>query len=366
MDVAIVGGGITGASLLHHLTGRQLRPLLIERFRVASGASGRNAGFLLAGVAANYAQAVELYGRSLAGEVWAFTLDNHALLAEALGGRAGYRRRGSLILAATDEEAELLCASEALLREDGFEARWDAEDRALFNPRDGELDPAAAVERLVGGAPLDSVAEGATVNTIEPLAGGGVRLETTAGVVSAGAVVLATNAYTSALLPNAPIAPVRGQMLASAPEPRRLFSCPVYSHWGYRYWRQLDNGEVLAGGYRDTAAGEEVGYREETTPGIQHRLEQHLRELGSESAVRHRWAGIMGFSPDGLPFAGEVPGWRGVLVCGGYTGHGMAFAYRSARDVAELLAGRTRPPAWLSPARAWPAAPESRQNVAIA
>jgi glycine/D-amino acid oxidase-like deaminating enzyme len=327
VDVAIVGGGITGASLLHHLTGRQLRPLLIERFRVASGASGRNAGFLLAGVAANYAQAVELYGRSLAGEVWAFTLDNHALLAEALGGRAGYRRRGSLILAATDEEAELLCASEALLREDGFEARWDAEDRALFNPRDGELDPVAAVERLVGGAPLDSVAEGATVNTI---------------------------------------APVRGQMLASAPEPRRLFSCPVYSHWGYRYWRQLDNGEVLAGGYRDTAAGEEVGYREETTPGIQHRLEQHLRELGSESAVSHRWAGIMGFSPDGLPFAGEVPGWRGVLVCGGYTGHGMAFAYRAARDVAELLAGRTRPPAWLSPARAWPAAPESRQNVAIA
>jgi formamidopyrimidine-DNA glycosylase len=46
-DVLIVGGGITGVSLLHWLRGRA-DTVLVERDRLAAGASGRNAGFLVA------------------------------------------------------------------------------------------------------------------------------------------------------------------------------------------------------------------------------------------------------------------------------------------------------------------------------
>src|SRR5258708_27126023 len=79
--VVVVGGGITGVSALHWLGRRGTDAVLLERSRLASGASGRNAGFLLMGVAANYALAVRTHGRDVAREVWAFTADNHALLA---------------------------------------------------------------------------------------------------------------------------------------------------------------------------------------------------------------------------------------------------------------------------------------------
>jgi gamma-glutamylputrescine oxidase len=68
-DVLVVGGGITGVSLLHHLRNRRLHATLVERDHLAAGASGRNAGFLLAGVAENYAAAVRTYGRSQAREI---------------------------------------------------------------------------------------------------------------------------------------------------------------------------------------------------------------------------------------------------------------------------------------------------------
>src|ERR671923_20827 len=56
-DVLVIGGGITGVSLMHHLARRRMAAVLVERDHLAAGASGRNAGFLLAGVADNYADA---------------------------------------------------------------------------------------------------------------------------------------------------------------------------------------------------------------------------------------------------------------------------------------------------------------------
>src|SRR4051812_25263689 len=95
-DVLVIGGGITGVSLMHHLAARGIDAVLVERAHLASGASGRNAGFLLAGVAENYAEAVRVYGRERAREVWALTVENHSLQIEAAGGaEVGHRRAGA-------------------------------------------------------------------------------------------------------------------------------------------------------------------------------------------------------------------------------------------------------------------------------
>src|ERR1700738_3954845 len=64
-DVVVVGAGITGVSLAYWLVRGGVDVLVLERSRLAAGASGRNAGFLLAGVAASYAEAVASYGRGL-------------------------------------------------------------------------------------------------------------------------------------------------------------------------------------------------------------------------------------------------------------------------------------------------------------
>ncbi len=62
VEVLVVGGGITGVSLLRRLGERGVKAALAERKQLAFGASGRNAGFLLEGTAANYADAVAAHG----------------------------------------------------------------------------------------------------------------------------------------------------------------------------------------------------------------------------------------------------------------------------------------------------------------
>jgi glycine/D-amino acid oxidase-like deaminating enzyme len=127
-------------------------------------------------------------------------------------------------------------------------------------------------------------------------------------------------------------------MLATAPT-APVFARPAYANRGYRYWRQSSDGRVLVGGWRDTAVGEEVGEEERTTEAIQRQLEAFLREHAVTAAVTHRWAGTMGFSHDALPYVGRIA--ERVFVCGGFTGHGMAFGPAAAELVATLVRGGT-------------------------
>jgi gamma-glutamylputrescine oxidase len=334
-DVVVIGGGIAGVSVLHHLGLRRVNAVLVERSNLAAGASGRNAGFLLAGVAASYAEAVRVYGRSKAREVWSLTNENHDAMIEAVGGDdVGYRRLGSVTLAASDQEASQLEESEAMLREDGFDARWDG--LRLINPRDGEANPAAIVGALARRAPRGAIREGVEVTALEA-SSDGVTVHAGGKVCRAGVVILATNAYTSQLVPQVAIQPTRAQMLASAPVPERVSELPTYSHYGYRYWRQLDRGEVLVGGWRDTSMETEIGYEEQPTAAIQSHLDAQLERLSPSARVSHRWAGIMGFTESGLPLVGPLEGMPNVHLCAGFNGHGMGFAFMSARRVAEAL-----------------------------
>jgi glycine/D-amino acid oxidase-like deaminating enzyme len=333
-DVLVIGGGIAGTSLLHLLSERGFDAVLVERSHLAAGASGRNAGFLLAGVADCYAEAVRIYGREKAREVWHSTNENQDRMLEAANGDdVGHYRLGSMTLASGEEERARLEESAQLLREDGFDAHWDGQ--RLLNPRDGEIDPAAMVGALARRAPQGAIREGVEVTAIE--AGSGeVTVRAGERECRAGVVILATNAYTSLLVPQLNIQPTRAQMLASAPRSRRVCDMPTYSHFGYRYWRQLPSGEVLIGGWRDTSLASEVTDEDEPTPQIQGHLDEQLARMGG-AEVTHRWAGIMGFTDSGLPLVGPVDGMRNVFACAGFNGHGMGFAFMSAKRLVEML-----------------------------
>lgn len=335
VEVLVVGGGITGVSLLRRLGERRVKAALVERTRLAFGASGRNAGFLLEGTAANYAEAVRLHGRKIAREVWQVTGENHRRLAEALDGRAGYRRGGSRTLAASAAEEAQLAESAELMSEDGWPVTLAA--RSIINTRDGELFPADAVGALATDCPDGSIFEEVEL------------IDLGHPPIAADEVILATNAFTGQLVEDIPIAPVRAQMLATAPFATRVAERPTYSDHGYQYWRQLPTGEVLAGGYRDRAPEEELGYDLTTTTTVQGHLDRHLAGLGVTAPVTHRWAGTMGFTPDALPLVGSLR--PGLSICAGYTGHGMAFAHLCARLLVDHLLGGPSLPKWLDPGR---------------
>ncbi len=357
--MVVVGGGIIGTATAWALRQARsdLRVVIVEAERLAYGASGRNAGFLMPGTHHDAASAADAYGADRAARLLRFTLENVALV-EGLAARHdafGYRPTGHRLAAGAPEEAERLRASAPMLAAEGVAARYlDAGETqrrtgavgfqgSLEMDAGGMLHPARLV-RLLAAVSGTDVKEGARVNGVER-GPEGVRLHLHDGMhVDAGQVVLALNAYLPRLLPamEAYVRPVRAQMFATEPVAAAL-DRPVYSHEGYFYLRQAEDGRLLLGGARHLHAAEEVGYEDATTEGLHASLSAylaaHFPSLAG-AAVERRWSGTMGFSPDGLPVVGEVPGVVGAHVACGFTGHGMGYSLRFGRLLAARLLGR--------------------------
>jgi len=334
-DVAIVGAGIAGVATAYFLAKSGARPIVLEARGVAEAASGRNAGFLLAGVAENFVAARRRYGEARALRIWRLTKRTQSLVRSLVaenGIECELEFKGSDQIAGDDEEWTEVAESARLLAAQGVPVTTDAAGRCATYADDGELHPVKWVRGLAKAA----VAAGARIHEdtrVTSVADGVVTAAR--GTVTAGAAVLCTNAYT-AHLASSRVRPVRGQMLATEPT-TRVIARPAYAKRGYQYWRQRADGRVLVGGWRDMAFDEEVGEEERVTPTVQSHLDAFLAARGITARVTHRWAGTMGFSHDALPYVGHT-GPR-LFVCGGFTGHGMAFGPASAQLIATLVRG---------------------------
>ena len=336
VDVAVIGAGITGCACAAALAGEGKSVRVYDARGVGEGASGRNGGFALRGAAARYDVARETYGAEEARELWRRTEQAVDRL-EALAGDA-FRRTGSLRLAADVEERVEIRAEYEALREDGFAVEWRDQlphlrpefRGAIFHPTDGSVQPAGLVQRLADRAAAAGVAF-ATNHRVESL-----------GEIDAEHIVIATDGSGHGLLPELDEAlwPARGQVIATAPLPERLFECPHYARHGFDYWQQLPDGRIVLGGFRDFSILTEMTNEETTTQPIQDALDAFLVELlGEMPTITHRWAGIFGLTQDLLPLVGRVPGYDGVWVAAGYSGHGNVLGFMSGGLVARALLG---------------------------
>jgi gamma-glutamylputrescine oxidase len=344
-DAVVVGGGIAGVAAAMYLRQRGLRVILLEARSLAACASGRNVGFVLTGTAEHYAAAVARYGRTRAREAWSASLANRSRLfavAEGLG--VPLERCGSVLACVDGEEAAAARASAELLQADGFEGTFAPRDplgrgfaAALVKPGDAAVDPVRLVRAMAASSGAE-VWERCPAYEVRP---GTVRCAR--GMVRARVCVVAAGPYTPQLLPPlaGAIAPVRAQVLSTGPGPRVLETL-VYANHGYDYVRQLPDGRLLAGGSRDHALAEEVGFEDRVTPTVQGAIEGFVRQYFPDvrAPVDLRWSGVMEFTSDLLPLVGPVPDMPGVLVCAGFSGHGLAFALEAAaRAVACALDG---------------------------
>jgi gamma-glutamylputrescine oxidase len=365
-DVAILGGGVTGVTASYFLAGRGCKVAVVEKEGIAAGATGRNAGFLLAGIANTYSIAIKSHGRERSKTLWGISRDNHRLIRELVESEklsCLYARNGSYTLALSEQEFSAHGKSVRALGEDGFRAELIDGTQAArlfpgsgvlggtFNPDDGEIHPVRYVRGLAAAAERRGarIFERTPVTAIEHGASS-ATLVTPKGRLSASMLLLATNAWTPLLHPffEGSIVGMRGQMFATEPCPRRVIPAPVYADFGFEYFRQLPDGRILAGGGRRAALDAELTYAEKPTDKVQGAIESFLHSCfpGTEGlAITHRWGGIMGFSCDELPNVGPVPGSVNVYVAAGYHGHGLGFATMAARAVSEMiLDGKTSVP----------------------
>jgi gamma-glutamylputrescine oxidase len=337
VDVAVVGGGITGCSCALALAEAGLSVRLFEAREIAGGASGRNGGFALRGGAAPYPVLAESIGDDATAALWRWTEDELVVLA-GLAGEA-FRRTGSLRLAADDDERDELRDEYEALREAGFAAEWREDlptplagryPAALFHPPDGVLQPA----RLVQGLARRAAAAGVDIREHTRVS--------SLHQADAKSVVVATDGYPSGLLGELEglVVPTRGQVIATEPIDELLFEIPHYGRHGFDYWHQRPDGRIVAGGFRDVSLDSEFTADEVTTPVVQEALERFVGELvGRRLRVDHRWAGIFGMVFDFLPVVGPVPGEDGLWIAGGYSGHGNVLGFACGRLVAQALLG---------------------------
>ena len=355
VDIAIVGGGVIGCAAAYALreADPSLRLAIVEAGRLGAGASGRNAGFVLLGTPGADPGSPDLQTRERARRLWEFGRENVRAIQDLDGSAFDLRWTGSLVAAGGDDEAmRLRRQSEVLdgvdwLEPDGLHGRLHARGFAggVFVHEGGVLHPAKLVRHLaaLSGA---TVLERMRVREIRRT-GGEVILMGETDKLRAGRVVLCLGAYLPQLVPALAswVRPVRAQMFATEPLPPAL-DTPVYSHDGYFYLRQRADGRLLLGGARHLHRDEEVGYEDTTTPALQSSLAQYLRDhfpgLAEARPVR-RWSGTMGFSPDGQPVVGEVPGLAGVIAATGFTGHGMGVAVRFGQLLARCVMDRPDP-----------------------
>jgi gamma-glutamylputrescine oxidase len=361
-DACVIGAGVGGLSCARRLAGHGLDTVVLERDTAAGGASGRNGGFLIAGLAPFHNEAVELYGRDYASRIYARTLavqeEMYALAAE-LGVSDSVRRVGSLRVSVSEEEAEHVRGHVEALRADGFPGELVRREElppalrgyahnACLTGHDGALHPARWIRAVAGEAERAGVRihEGSAVEAPVNAPGEG-PVKTPDGSVRARHVIVAADGALPALVP-AYAGRVRARrlhMVGTAPLSERVVDTLVYARWGYEYFQQLRDGRILAGGFSDLDGEESYTDRGDGSPRVWERIERYLREdIGVHAPITHRWTGTVGYSEDRRPFVGPVPARPGLFVAGGYSGTGNVPGFLAGRQVADMVAGEAVEP----------------------
>jgi glycine/D-amino acid oxidase-like deaminating enzyme len=369
-DVVVVGGGMLGVWTTYWLAKAGANVALVERNAISWGATGRNGGFVIAGLAEGFTGGAERIGSEAAWNVWRLTEEGRQIVHDVLEAEnidCDYRLDGTIGLALSSDELTAMHNSAAMLRDHGVNVESldrQALQELILTPLSDEilggvyhrsnalLHSAKYLAGVAGAAKRHGAKLClANVERLTPSADG-VLVETSNGTIRAGKVVVGVNAWTDELVPalNNLVVPVRGQILSYAPIPK-VFTTGIgasVTPTG-EYWQQTLDGSIVLGGCRDDAPNDDVNVREPVpTDEVIAKIDAVFPRLFPKLEglkVSNAWAGLMAFTSDYLPVADAAPDMPGVFVAGGFCGHGMPFGPRLGQLLAEATATGTVPDA---------------------
>ncbi len=362
-DVAIVGGGLAGLSAAIELADRGYAVALVEAQQVGWGASGRNGGQALAGLACDSAEIESQLGLDEARRVWAMTLEALDLIRER-SARFDIDcdwRDGYLSLAVNARKARELRDWQARMASvyryettwiDAAELpEWIASPRfhsGLHDARSGHLHPlkyslglaraaASLGVRLFESSPMTELRHGAVATVRTPR-----------GELHAPHVLLAGNVYLQGVSTalESRIMPVGTYIVASEPLDPVLARSLVPSgsavcdtNFVLDYFRPTADQRMLYGG--------RVSYSTTTPSNLEASMQRRMARTFPQLAgtrVEYAWGGFVDISMNRAPDFGrltDVDGaaGRNVYYLQGFSGHGLALTGLAGKLVAEAIAG---------------------------
>ena len=351
-DVAVVGGGAVGTSVLFHLAAdHDVRGVLFEKGQLGSGSTSKAAGgvrntFTSPANAAVGNRAIEYFQNfeDRVGRALSFRQNGYMYLYHSESAADEWRDR-AVLFRRHGAGAELLSAEEAAGKFPGLAA--EAIEGALFGPDCGHVDP----HRLTQAFGRAATERGATVNTGTAVTD--VRLED--GAVTAVETEHGTHEVDAVVDAAGPWAPrVAGMVGVDVPVDllvRRIMVLDgtpattgplVIDPELSCYFGAEPDGSLLVCNTGvdiqdiedpDATGDNEVGYDYYLSAAeVVSELLPEVTDLG----VRNGWSGLQSHSPDGHAIVGPTDVEGFYLACG-FSGHGVQQAPVVGAAMADLL-----------------------------
>jgi gamma-glutamylputrescine oxidase len=361
-DVVVVGAGFAGLSAAIELAQRGRRVVVLEADRICAGASGRNGGQAIVGIASGQGLPEAQLGRKDARRIWDMTLEAIGLIDARI---AAFdidcdRVRGYLYVADSVRKARALQKELELAQRDyglqvdvvqgadvGRYIRSPRYCAAAFEQVSGHLHP------LKYGLGLAAAARSLGVQIFEhsPVLdlgrGQSLLARTPTGEVRADFAVLAGNCTLADYGPRvAPeirprIMPVGTYMVATAPVPATLSDSLISdraavcdNNFVLDYFRFSVDHRMLFGG--------RVSYTTRTPRNLQAAMRQRMASVFPALAgvpVEFVWGGFVDISMNRAPDFGRLG--QNIYYLQGFSGHGVALTGLAGRLVAEAIQGQS-------------------------
>lgn len=353
VDVAVIGGGITGltAGVLLAQTGKSV--VILEMLKIGSGESGQTTAHLTQVTDTRYCELISKYGEEgarIVADSSASAIDFIEKRIAESHSQCDFMRTAGYLYSDSKKDVEDLRREFEALKRVKIEARWQSALPFPFSSYQGikcenqaSFHPLAYLEILTeeflskGGCLFEET----MVTDLE--LGEVIRLNTASGTVTAKELIVASHSPISErVVMHTKQAAYRTYAIAfettNNAELVELFWDSQEPYHYLRGYRDPNGRPMVIVGGEDHKTGEEANTEE-----CFQRLEEYGALYFSVSQVRHRWSGQILEPVDGLPFIGRTSGSNNCYVATGFSGNGLTFGTISGVLIADLILGNPNP-----------------------
>ena len=361
VDVCVVGGGFAGLSSAIELADRGYTVAVLEANHIGFGASGRNGGQIIAGLACEQDVIEKALGFDAAKQVWNMTLEALDLVRERvkrfnincdlqdgfLGVSVNEKKGKNLLVWFDDMQKRYNYTAEWI--QPAYIKKWIDSPRyfnGYYDKLSGHLHPLNYCLGLAKGAVSLGVQifQHSVVTAMQQ--GESVILRSQSGQVKAKFVVLAGNMYLPEIAPQlAPkianrIMPVGTYIIGTEPIESSLATRLIPSNaavcdtnFVLDYFRMSRDKRMIYGG--------RVSYSAMTPPNLTQSMQARMVETFPQlknTKVEYTWGGFVDISMNRAPDFGRVA--NNIYYLQGFSGHGVALTGMAGKLVAEAIAGQ--------------------------
>jgi glycine/D-amino acid oxidase-like deaminating enzyme len=367
-DVAIIGGGITGALAAYTLAKAGVDVALFDKRNIGWGSTSGTTGLLQYEIDTPLHQLADMVGEEHAVRSYKACLEAIAKLeqlTQEIGKPCGFERKKSIYLASRLRDVDALKQEFAMRKKHGFAVDWLEEQQivelfsfrrpaAILSHDAAQVDAYCMAYKLIQSAEQQGVQVFARTSIAKIAKAESnprrFHLQTEKGHQVRARTVVFASGYESQQYLKQQVASLISTY-AIAGEPMKDFSgwyerCLIWeSARPYFYLRTTTDNRAIIGGededFRDPNRRDRLLRRKTKT--LQRKFHQLFPHLKLETAFA--WTGTFGETKDGLPYIGETAELPGAYFILGYGGNGIVFSMIGAEIIRDTLLGRRHPAA---------------------